>query len=285
MARVRLGSARRRRSRRGRAVVAAHPRSRRRHANVAGLRDRTHRQGQGHRLHGARAGLAPGLSSSGRRSARNRSTPGRGGSEMNAPLSAESWHYRQLNARAPGLSYLSNALIELVREGHPVVAATADLSYSNGLVRFAAAHPERFIQFGISEQNMVSAAAGLATTGLAPYVATFASFLALLCAEQIRTDVAYCALPIRLIGHHSGIALGFYGTSHHATEDLAIMRSIANLTVVAPADGPQLAAAIKESARWPGPIYFRIGRGQEPVLYPDDTSFAFGKAIAHHEGS
>jgi transketolase len=203
---------------------------------------------------------------------------------MNAPLSADSWHYRQLNARAPGLAYLSNALIDLVRDGHPVVAGTADLSYSNGLVRFAAAHPERFIQFGISEQNMVSAAAGLATTGLAPYIATFASFLALLCCEQIRTDVAYCALPVRLIGHHAGIALGFYGTSHHATEDLAIMRSIANLTVVAPADGPQLAAAIKASATWPGPIYFRIGRGQEPVFYPADVEFAFGKAIVHHGG-
>jgi transketolase len=200
------------------------------------------------------------------------------------PLSADSWHYRQLNARAPGLRYLSNALIDLAKQGHPIVAGTADLSYSNGLVRFAAAYPERFIQFGISEQNMVSAAAGLASTGMMPYVATFASFLALLCCEQIRTDVAYSALPVRLIGHHSGIALGFYGTSHHATEDLAIMRSIAHLTVVAPADGVQLAAAIKASVHHPQPIYFRIGRGQEPVFYPPESTFTFGRAIVHHEG-
>ena len=201
------------------------------------------------------------------------------------PVSDQSWHYRQINARAPGLSYLSNALGTLVEQGHPVVAGTADLSYSNGLVRFATAYPERFIQFGISEQNMVSAAAGLATTGLIPYVATFASFLALLTCEQIRTDLAYSALPVRLIGHHAGITLGFYGTSHHATEDLAIMRSIADLTVIAPSDGPQLAAAILATVEHPEPIYFRIGRGQEPIVYPADVVFELGRAITHREGN
>ena len=203
---------------------------------------------------------------------------------MSGPVSAESWHYRQVNARAPGLGFLSNALIDLVRDGHPVVVGTGDLQYSNGLVRFAAAYPERFIQFGISEQNMVSAAAGLASTGLYPYVATFASFLALLACEQIRTDVAYSAFPVRLIGHHAGIALGFYGTSHHATEDIAIMRSIADLVVIAPADGPQLAAAIKATVTHPQPIYFRIGRGQEPVVYPAEVRFALGKGVVHYEG-
>jgi len=201
------------------------------------------------------------------------------------PTSANSWQYRQINARAPGLSYLSDALSHLVDAGVPVAAGTADLQYSNGLVRFAQRHPDRFIQFGISEQNMVSAAAGMATTGVVPFVATFASFLALLCCEQIRMDVAYSKLPVRLIGHHAGIALGFYGTSHHATEDLAIMRSIAGLTVVAPADGPQLAAAIKASADHPHPIYFRIGRGQEPNVYDEEPLFAFGKAIEHEVGT
>jgi transketolase len=89
---------------------------------------------------------------------------------------------------------------------------------------------------------------------------------------------------VRLIGHHAGIALGFYGTSHHATEDIAIMRSIADLVVIAPADGPQLAAAIKATVRHPRPIYFRIGRGQEPVVYPPDVEFELGKAIVHHQG-
>jgi transketolase len=206
------------------------------------------------------------------------------GQTPGGPLGAKSWHYREVNARAPGLGYLSRALCDLVDEGHPIVAGTADLSYSNGLVRFAKAHPERFIQFGISEKHMVSAAAGLAAAGMIPYVASFASFLALLTCEQIRTDAAYSALPVRLIGHHAGIALGFYGTSHHATEDLAITRSIADLVVIAPADGPQLAAAIKATVRHPQPIYFRIGRGQEPNVYPDDVRFELGKAVVHREG-
>lgn len=204
---------------------------------------------------------------------------------MNQPLSKESWQYRGLNALTPGLNYLSDGLISLVEEGHPVLVGSADLKYSNGLARFESRFPDRYIQFGISEQHMVSAAAGMATTGCMPFVATFASFLALLCCEQIRMDVAYCGLPVRLIGHHAGISLGFYGTSHHATEDLAIMRSIADLTVVAPADGAQLVAAIKASASYPHPIYFRIGRGRDPEVYPDNTEFVFGKAIEHFEGT
>ena len=198
--------------------------------------------------------------------------------------SPDSWQYRALNAVNPGLNYLSDALIALAREGHAVVAGSADLQYSNGLNRFAQAYPERYVQFGISEQNMVSAAAGLATCGHMPFVATFASFMALLCCEQIRMDVAYTKLPVRLIGHHTGISLGFYGTSHHATEDISTTRAIAGLTVVSPADGPQLAAAIKASATWPEPIYFRIGRGRDPQVYADDTPFEFGRAIVHSVG-
>ncbi|MGB3434710.1 transketolase family protein [Achromobacter sp.] len=200
-------------------------------------------------------------------------------------LSPDSWQYRALNAVNPGLSYLSDALIELAQAGHPVVAGSADLQYSNGLNRYAQAYPDRYIQFGISEQNMVSAAAGLATTGMMPFVATFASFLGLLCCEQIRMDVAYTKLPVRLIGHHTGISLGFYGTSHHATEDISTMRALAGLTVVSPADGPQLASAIKASVDWPEPIYFRIGRGRDPQVYEDGTPFEFGRAIVHSSGS
>ncbi len=203
---------------------------------------------------------------------------------MNPLISRDSWQYRQLNALNPGLDALSDGLIELTERGHSVIAGTADLKYSNGLVKFADAHPDRFVQFGISEQHMVSAAAGMAAAGAMPFVATFASFLALLCCEQIRTDIAYSALPVRLVGHHAGIALGFYGTSHHATEDLAIMRSLADLTVVAPADGAQFIAAILASATHPQPIYFRVGRGRDPVVYDKPPKFKFGQAITHCEG-
>ncbi|RTM11061.1 MAG: transketolase [Hyphomicrobiales bacterium] len=203
---------------------------------------------------------------------------------MNGPLSPNSWQYRGLNAVNPGLDHLSNGLIDLVKAGHNVMAGSADLQYSNGLNRFAAAYPDRYISFGISEQNMVSTAAGIATCGVVPFVATFASFLALLACEQIRMDVAYSAQPVRLVGHHTGISLGFYGTSHHATEDIAIMRSIADIAVVSPADGPQLEAAIRASAAYDKPIYFRIGRGRDPVVYSGAPTFTFGKAHEHLKG-
>jgi transketolase len=204
--------------------------------------------------------------------------------EMNEPLSPNSWQYRALNAVNPGLDHLSNGLIDLVKGGHNVVAGSADLQYSNGLNRFAAAYPDRYINFGISEQNMVSAAAGIATCGVVPFVATFASFMALLACEQIRMDVAYSAQPVRLIGHHTGISLGFYGTSHHATEDIATMRSIADLIVVSPSDGMQLEAIIQASANCDKPIYFRIGRGRDPVVYAEKPNFVFGKAHTHLQG-
>jgi transketolase len=203
---------------------------------------------------------------------------------MNAPKSPNTWQYRELNAKNPGLDHLSNGLIELVKAGYNVVAGSADLQYSNGLNRFAAVYPDRYIAFGISEQNMVSAAAGIATTGVVPFVATFASFLGLLACEQIRMDVAYGGQPVRLIGHHTGISLGFYGTSHHATEDIGTMRSIADLMIVSPSDGPQLEAAIRASADWDRPIYFRIGRGRDPVVYEGSTTFSFGKAHVHGFG-
>lgn len=203
---------------------------------------------------------------------------------MSGPLSPNSWQYRALNSANPGLNFLSDALIELAKEGRNVIAGSADLQYSNGLNKFAKEFPERYISFGISEQNMVTAAAGIATTGAIPFVATFASFLGLLACEQIRMDCAYCAQPVRLIGHHTGISLGFYGTSHHATEDIGTMRSIADLAVVSPADGPQLYAALKATIDYPLPIYFRIGRGREPDVYTRETPFVLGKAIEHGIG-
>ena len=174
---------------------------------------------------------------------------------------------------------------ELVERGLPIVACTADLKYSNGLVRFQERHPDRFFQFGISEQNMVTAAAGLASTGLEVYAATFASFLALLCCEQIRTDVAYTNQRVRLVGHHSGITLGFYGTSHHATEDIAIMRSIAGLTVVAPADAPSLGSAHHRSrlTEWSDLLPDRA-RGREPQVYEHGVRLRFGKAVQLEQG-
>ncbi len=170
---------------------------------------------------------------------------------------------------------------------HPeIVGLTADLKYSNRLSDFAEEWPERFVNVGIAEQNMVSLAAGMAAAGKMPFVGTFAAFVALLCAEHIRTDLAYNNLPVRILAHHAGITMGYYGTNHHALEDLSITRTMANLTVFCPADAPSIRAGIEASLDWPGPIYFRLGRGREPVVYHDGLpDFAFGKAITYRDGS
>jgi transketolase len=199
----------------------------------------------------------------------------------------QSWTLLDQLDQSPSFLAFADALTEITEEGAPVVALTGDLKYSNGLVRYAERFPSRFFNMGISEQNMVSVAAGMATTGLTPFVGEFACFLPLLCCEQIRMDVAYSQLPVRLVGHHAGISLGFYGSSHHATEDLSITRAIAGLTVVCPADAASLKAAIRASVDWPEPIYFRLGRGREPDVYHEASAQAFqiGRAITHHSGA
>lgn len=201
------------------------------------------------------------------------------------PMTTGSWHIPSMLTNSNGLLALGNDLGAMVDEGRPIVVLTPDLAFSNGLWGFREKHPDNFLQMGISEQNMVSVAAGLATTGLQTYVAAFSSFLALLCCEQIRTDIAYTQLPVRLIGHHSGITFGFYGTSHHATEDVAIMRSIANMTVVTPADPVQMGKAMRAYADHPLPVFFRMGRGREPQVYDEDAEFVPGRAIVHSTGS
>lgn len=176
-------------------------------------------------------------------------------------------------------------LAEMANHDPDIVVLTADLKYSNRTVDFENVHPDRFFNVGISEQHMVSMAAGMATFGYKPYIATFASFIGLLACEQVRTDLAYPGLPVRIIAHHAGIALGFYGTSHHATEDLGVMRSIANMTVVCPCDAASTERALKQTADLPGPVYFRVGRGREPDVYGSDPgAFQFGSVAVLREG-
>jgi transketolase len=167
-----------------------------------------------------------------------------------------------------------------------IVALCADLGHPTRLADFGKKFPQRFFDFGIAEKNMVTAAAGMATTGKIPFVSTYASFLGLLCAEQIRTAVAYPNLKVRLIGTHTGIAMGYYGSSHHATEDIAIIRSMANMTVISPADGQALSELIEESVvSYNGPIYFRVSRGREETVYTEGKpKNVIGKANVLREG-
>jgi transketolase len=176
-------------------------------------------------------------------------------------------------------------LADLADHDGRVVVLTADLGRSNRAVDFGARHPDRFFNVGIAEKNMITTAAGLASCGYVPFAATFASFAALLGCEQIRTDCAYPRMPVRVVGHHSGISMGFYGTSHHSLEDLGIMRSIADLTVVCATDAQHLRAVLRASLDHPGAMYLRLGRGRDPEVYADVPDLSIGTALRLREGT
>lgn len=186
----------------------------------------------------------------------------------------------------PGLSAFvaGEELAALVDEGREIVVLTADLSTSNRMTDFAERHPSRFFNLGIAEQNMMSVAAGLATCGYIPFASTFAAFASLLCAEHLRTDLAYTKLPVRVLAHHAGVALGFYGTSHHAIEDIAITRAIPGLVVVAPCDAQSTRAVIRSTINEPGPVYIRLGRGREGTVYPEPPTIQAGRFLTVRDG-
>jgi transketolase len=188
-----------------------------------------------------------------------------------SPADPASWDLAT-SGRLATAAVAGRVLADLADEDERIVVVTADLKFSNRTDAFADRHPGRFFNVGIAEQQMVSMGAGLATFGFVPYVATFASFVGLLCGEQIRTDLAYPGLPVRILAHHAGISLGFYGTSHHATEDLGLMRSIAGLTVVSPCDAAATEQLLRATVDVPGPVYLRLGRGREPDVYDAATA-------------
>lgn len=181
---------------------------------------------------------------------------------------------------------LGEELADLANRDPRIVVATADLASANRTKDFQARHPDRFFDFGIAEKNMITAAAGIASTGMIPYVATFAAFSGILGAEQIRTDLAYPRMPVRVIGTHSGMSMGYYGSSHHALEDIGMMRPIADLTVVSATDANHLRAVLRASVDHPGAMYIRLGRGRDPVVYDEvPADFAFGRAKRLRDGA
>ncbi|MBN1344326.1 MAG: transketolase family protein [Phycisphaerae bacterium] len=167
-----------------------------------------------------------------------------------------------------------------------IVAMTADLAGSTKIGTFQKKFPERFFNVGIQEPNMFSLASGMAAAGLTPVVSTFAVFTSLRSAEQVRTDIDYQKRNVKIIATHGGTSFGQAGTTHHCTEDIAIMRSFANMTVIVPADGYETAKAVTAAVEMDGPVYIRIGRGFEPPVYDSmDYDFEIGKAIEMHEGT
>lgn len=196
-----------------------------------------------------------------------------------AEITGTTWTVYDANTMTQAEIY-GEVLCELGDKYPKIVGLSADLAKSTKIGKFGDKFPDRFFNFGIAEQNMFGAAAGLAKSGLIPFVSTMAAFTALRGVEQVRTDICYQNLNCKIIATHSGVSFGAAGTTHHCTEDIAIMRSIANLTVIVPADGIETANAVRACVEYPGPVYIRIGRGFEPTYYgSDDYGFKIGKSV------
>jgi len=174
-------------------------------------------------------------------------------------------------------------LIKLGAKNSNILSLEADLKSST--VEFGEKYPNRLIDFGIAEANMVSFAAGLAKVGKIPYVHTMAGFVSMRACEQVRLDLAYNNTNVKIIATYGGISGGAAGTTHHAIEDLAIMRSIPNMTVIAPADSIETRKVTNAIAKMYGPVYVRLGRGATPLVYKKDYDYKIGKAIILREGN
>lgn len=188
--------------------------------------------------------------------------------------------------RDAGANFAAGRVLAEIADTDPrVVVGCADLTYVTRLSDFGARHPDRFLYYGISERNMLSSAAGLATTGLIPYVCTFACFSGILAFENIRTDLAYPGLPVRILATHAGISMGFFGTSHHATEDIAALRAVAGLTIHSPCDPVSTAALIRRTVDHDGPVYFRLGRGRERTVYEREDQLVLDRPTMLRTGT
>jgi len=177
------------------------------------------------------------------------------------------------------------ALVEVGAKNPNVLVLDADLSKSTKTVDFAKAYPDRFIDMGISEANMIGTAAGLATTGKIPFVSTFALFGTLRVGDQVRNSVCYPNLNVKIAVTHSGLTLGEDGASHQAIEDIAMMRAIPNMTVIVPADAEETKQVIHAAVEYKGPMYIRLGRPAVPVVFDESYKFEIGKGSIVHQGS
>lgn len=176
------------------------------------------------------------------------------------------------------------ALKEIGGKNEQIVVLDADLSKSTKTNVFAKAYPQRFFNVGIAEQNLVGTAAGLAASGKVPFVSTFAMFAAGRAFEQIRNSVCYPKLNVKVAATHAGLTVGEDGASHQAIEDVSLMRSLPNMTVVVPADEAETRQVIAWAAQYRGPVYIRLGRMAVDNVSPEGYQFAAGKAAQLTDG-
>ena len=192
--------------------------------------------------------------------------------------------WRARAAKQTRLAY-GQALLEIGEREPRAVVVSADTQDLLGIRSFIERHRARFVEVGIAEQNAIGVAAGLATTGLRPYVCAYAPFITARSMEQVRNDVAYANQPVVIGAAASGISLGVAGGTHHALEDLALMRSLPNMTVVVPADIDEAYQATLATLDIDGPVYLRLGgRVEEPQVSAADAPFRLGRAVPLRPG-
>lgn len=175
-------------------------------------------------------------------------------------------------------------LLEMGRENPAIVALCADLTGSLNMNLFRDAFPERFFQTGIAEANMISMAAGLATTGKIPVAASFAVFATGRVYDQIRQSVCYSNLNVKICASHAGLTLGEDGATHQILEDIGLMRSLPRMTVIVPCDYSETKRATKAMLEYKGPVYLRFGRPNIPDFTTDEDGFEIGRSIELHPG-
>ena len=179
---------------------------------------------------------------------------------------------------------VTNEILEMIEEDERVCYINSDSTVGR-VAEAMKKYPDRVLDTGIQEMNMVTVAAGLAKMGYIPFVQTFGPFLCVRALDQIHNDVCYNDFPVRLIGTHAGLSSG-YGPTHNTIVEFGIMNSIPNMTMVAPCDANQAKRLLRKSLNYPGPIYIRIPRGEEPAVYAEDADYDYeiGKAIVLSEG-
>lgn len=177
------------------------------------------------------------------------------------------------------------ALVDLGDENPDVVVLDADLAGATRSIYFWERHPDRFFNVGITEANMVSIAAGLSTCGKIPFVCTFSFLLTLRAADQIRSQISYTGLNVKLAGTNAGLSGFGDGTTHQSIMDLAILRSMPKMTIVVPSDEVEIRHAVSGAAKYQGPVFLRIPRVSAPVLHEPEMNFEIGRGIVLKSGS
>ena len=180
--------------------------------------------------------------------------------------------------KVPTRNGYGDGLLEAGKRDENVVALCCDLTESTRTHLFAEEFPERFFQMGIAEQNMASVGSGMAAMGKIPFIASYAMFSPGRSWEQVRTTIAYNNSNVKIVGAHAGVSVGPDGATHQAIEDIALMRVVPNMVVLAPADVHEARKATLAAAKYDGPVYFRLGRSATPVVTTPESPFEIGKA-------